>query len=188
MKTRQDALNLLKEYTRSESLLKHAFSVEAAVRGYAELYAEDVELWSMTGLLHDFDYEKFPDPTPSGHPYVGVQILGDQGYPEELRTAIMGHAKYSGVARQSKLAKTLFACDELCGLVMASTLVRPDRDIANLEVSSVKKKMKDKAFARGVDREDIIVGAQELGVDLNEHIGRVITSMRSISAILFGAC
>jgi len=185
MKTREDALNLLKEYTKSESLLKHAFSVEAAVRGYAEHFGEDPLLWSMTGLLHDFDYERFPDPVPGGHPYVGVQILADQGYPEELCTAIMGHAKYTGVARDSKLAKTLFACDELCGLVMASTLVRPDRSIANLEVSSVKKKMKDKAFARGVDREDIILGTQELGVELEDHIARVISSMRGISSILF---
>lgn len=185
MKTREDALKILNEYTKSESLLKHAFSVEAALRGYAEHFGEDPELWGMTGLLHDFDYERFPDPVPGGHPYMGVQILGDAGYPEELCTAIMGHAKYTGVKRESKLAKTLFACDELCGLVMASTLVRPDRSIANLEVSSVKKKMKDKAFARGVDREDIIVGAQGLGIELEEHIGRVITSMRTISGVLF---
>jgi len=185
MKTRDDALKLLKQYTKSESLLKHAFSVEAALRGYAKDFGEDLELWGMTGLLHDFDYESFPDPVPGGHPYMGVQILGDEGYPEELRTAIMGHAKYTGVLRESKLAKTLFACDELCGLVMASTLVRPDRAIANLEVSSVKKKMKDKAFARGVDREDIILGAKELGVELEDHIGRVIVSMREISSVLF---
>jgi len=185
MKTRNDALSLLKEYTQSESLLKHAYSVEAALRGYAEKFGEDLELWGMTGLLHDFDYERFPDPVPGGHPYMGVQILGDLDYPEEIQTAIMGHAKYTGVRRESKLAKTLFACDELCGLVMASTLVRPDRSIDNLEVSSVKKKMKDKAFARGVDRQDIILGTQELGVELEEHIGLVILSMRKIATVLF---
>jgi predicted hydrolase (HD superfamily) len=185
MKSRVEAITLLHEYTPSESLRKHAYAVESALRGYAEYFGEDIELWGMTGLLHDFDYEKYPNPTPDGHPYMGVQILGDLGYPEEMRTAIMGHAKYTGVPRESKLAKTLFACDELCGLVMAATLVRPDKSLHNLEVSSVKKKMKDKAFARGVDREDIIVGAKELEVELEDHIGRVIGSMRGISGVLF---
>lgn len=183
-KSRDEALELLHKHTRSDSLRKHAYSVEVALRWYAKKFSADEILWGNTGLLHDFDYEEYPNPTSDGHPYVGNKILKESGYSEELREAIMGHAKYTGVSRTSQLAKTLFACDELCGLITASVLVRPDRSIHNLEVSSVKKKMKDKAFARGVDREDITNGAQELGIPLEEHIGNVITSMRECSDVL----
>ena len=184
IKTRIDAISLLKEYTQSESLIKHALAVEAAMRWYAKsrnLSDSETEVWGMTGLLHDFDYEKFPTPDNSGHPFRGNQILTELGYPEDLRTAIMGHATYTGVARESILAKTLFACDELCGLVTASVLVRPDRSLMSLEPPSVLKKMKDKAFARGCSREDIQLGSQEIGIDLPTHIGNVIAAMREIA-------
>ncbi len=183
-KTRDEALALLHEYTASESLRKHAYAVEGAMRWYAQHLGQDVELWGITGLLHDFDYERYPDPTPAGHPYVGCQMLGDLGYPEEVRTAIMGHAKYTGVQRESQMAKMLFAVDELSGLITAACYVRPDRSVMTIEPSSVKKKMKDKAFARGVDREDITVGAQEIGIDLDTHIANVIQSMRERAELL----
>lgn len=176
---RDKSLALLQEYTKSESLLKHAMAVESAMVWYARHFNESILLWGATGLLHDFDYEQFPDPTPDGHPFVGCGILRDLGYPEELIEAILGHAQYSGVPRVTALAKTLFACDELCGLVTASVLVRPDRSIHALEVSSVKKKMKDKAFARGVNRDDIHQGCAELALPLEEHIANVITAMRA---------
>lgn len=188
MKTRAEALALLHEYTKSESLIKHALSVEAAMRWYAEnnkLSAEEIETWGITGLIHDFDYEKFPEPDPpNGHPFAGNKILTELGCAEEIKTAIMGHATYSGVPRDTLLAKTLFAVDELCGLITASTLVRPDKSISNLEASSVKKKMKDKAFARGCNRDDINLGAQEIGVELTQHIGNVILAMRGVSSQL----
>ena len=182
-KTRDEALALLFEYTQSDSLRKHAYGVEASLGWYAGhfgLAADEISLWRLTGLLHDFDYERWPDPVPpDGHPYKGNQILAELGYPEALRTAIMGHAQYTGTPRDTPLAKALFAVDELSGLVTASVLVRPDRSIHGLEVSSVKKKMKDKAFARGCNREDIRQGAAELGIELDEHIGNVITAMRA---------
>jgi predicted hydrolase (HD superfamily) len=175
---RNVAFELLCEFTASDSLRKHGQAVEAALVYYARKFGEDEALWGATGLLHDFDYERYPDPTPAGHPYVGCNLLRDKGYPEVMTDAIMGHAHYTGVPRTTRLAKTLFACDELCGLVTASVLVRPDKSIHNLEVSSVKKKMKDKAFAKGVNREDITSGAADLGVPLDEHIQNVILAMR----------
>lgn len=182
---RNKAFALLSEYTQSQSLIKHALSVEAAMRWYAAHYAlpaEEQELWGVTGLLHDFDYEKYPEPTaPDGHPFKGNQILGELGYPDSLRRAIMGHALYSGVPRDILMARALFAVDELCGLVTASALVRPDKSLHALEAKSVKKKMKDKAFARGCNRDDIILGAQELGVELDTHIENVIQAMRGVS-------
>ena len=185
-KSRDEAFALLSEYTQTESLLKHAQSVEAALRWYARAQGEDVDLWGITGLLHDFDYERYPTYTldgsqPEGHPFTGCRILCELGYPEAMTNAILGHATYSGVRRETALAKTLFACDELCGLVTASVLVRPDRSIHALEVKSVKKKMKDKAFARGVNREDIELGVTELGIDLDSHIGNVILALREVA-------
>jgi len=170
------AVALLHEYTQSQSLRKHGYTVAAAMEYYANKLGQDPVFWSITGLLHDFDYEKYP--TMEEHPFVGCKILKELGYPEEVTTAILGHAKYSGVARESLMAKALFACDELCGLITAATYVRTDRDVRNLEVSSVKKKMKDKAFAKGVDREDIRVGAAELEIELDEHIENVIQAIR----------
>ncbi len=189
-KSRDEAWALLNEYTSSESLIKHALAVESAMRWYAAERGADVHLFGVTGLLHDFDYERFPEysldgPEPTGHPFSGCKILRDHGYPEEMIEAILGHALYSGVARTTELAKTLFACDELSGLVMASVLVRPDRSINALETRSVRKKMKDKAFARGVNRDDIELGAKELGVELETHIANVITGMRA-SAVQLG--
>ena len=186
--SRQDGVALLHEYTESESLRKHALSVEAAMRWYAEhfqLAPDEIELWGLTGLLHDFDYEKWPEPTPpDGHPFKGNALLAELGYPESLRTAIMGHAHYTGVPRETLMAKALFAVDELSGLITASVLVRPDKSIFNLEASSVKKKMKDKAFARGCNRDDIKLGAEELGIELETHISNVITAMRGIAPAL----
>lgn len=189
-KSREESFALLKEYTASDSLVKHALSVEAAMLWYAKHFKEDELLWATTGLLHDFDYEKYPTysldgPEPSGHPFSGCKILKELGYPDTMIEAILGHAKYSGVERKTLLAKALFACDELCGLITASVLVRPDKSIHNLEVKSVRKKMKDKAFARGVDRDDIIVGTQELAIDLDQHIANVIEAMK-VSAVELG--
>lgn len=188
MKTRQEALALLNDYTQSVSLLKHAYAVEAAMRWYADYYKvspEEKEKWGITGLLHDFDYEKFPEPTaPDGHPYKGNQILGELGYPDDMREAIMGHAEYTGVLRTTQLSKVLFAVDELSGLCMASALVRPDKSITALEASSVMKKFKDKAFARGCNREDIRIGAEELGIELKTHTENVIAAMRTIASEL----
>lgn len=184
--TREHAHNLLKEYTKTDSLLRHSYAVEASMLYYAKLNNEDPILWGNTGLLHDFDYEKYPTPTPEGHPYVGCQILRDHGYPDIMCEAIMGHALYSGVPRVTSLAKTLFAVDELSGLVYASVLVRPDKDINMLEVSSVKKKLKDKAFAKGVSRDDIKLGLEEMQIDLDVHIGNVIQALRERKEIVFG--
>ncbi len=185
--TRERAWQLLKEYTQSESLLKHALAVEACVRAYGERAADAdglagqeaadrIEIYSMTALLHDFDYEKYP--SMEEHPFVGNRILTEQGWPEEIRTAILGHAEYSGVPRETHLAKTLFACDELAGLLTACSLVKPTKSIHDVEVSGVRKKMKDKAFARGVNREDVVKGAAELGVELDAHIAFCIAAMQ----------
>jgi putative nucleotidyltransferase with HDIG domain len=179
--SRDDALAIVEEFTASESLRKHMLSVETAMRAYAEHFGEDVERWGLTGLVHDFDYERFPNAAHSPteeHPAHGVRILRDRGFPEDILQAILGHATYSGVARETRMAKALFAVDELTGLITATALVRPSRSVHEVEARSVRKKMKDKAFARGVSREDVIQGAQELGVDLDEHIGFVIGAMQ----------
>jgi predicted hydrolase (HD superfamily) len=174
--SREAAWRLLTEYTKSESLLKHALAVEAAVRGYARKFGEpDVE-WGIVALLHDFDYERWP--TPENHPFRGCEILEAQGYPEWVRRAILSHADYSGVPRESLLERTLFACDEMAGFVTAATLVRPSKSVLDLEASSVIKRMKDKAFARGVRRDDLRAGAELLGLPLEEHISNVIGFMR----------
>ena len=173
---RENAWSLLTEYTKSESLLKHALGVEAAVRGYARLYGEDEDDWGVVALLHDFDYERWP--SLDDHPFRGSEILGAKGYPEWVIRAILSHADYSGVRRESRLEKTLFACDELCGFLTAASLVRPSKSILDLEASSVVKRMKDKAFARAVKREDLRAGADLLGLPLEEHIKNVIGFMR----------
>jgi putative nucleotidyltransferase with HDIG domain len=177
---REAALALMREYTASESLRHHMLSVEAAMRAYAEHYGEDVERWGLAGLMHDFDYERFPNATRSAteeHPSEGVRILRGLGYPEDVLDAIMGHAAYTGTPRVSLMSRALFAVDELTGLITATALVKPSRSVHDVEPRSVRKKMKDKAFARGVNREDVIQGAQELGVDLYEHIAVVIAAM-----------
>jgi putative nucleotidyltransferase with HDIG domain len=164
MNDRKAAWGLLCEYTQSESLRKHALAVEACMRAYAKKFAEDEEKYGITGLLHDFDYEKYP--TPAEHPFVGNKILEERGYPEDIRRAILSHAEYSGVRRESKMEKALFACDELAGFITASALVKPNKSLAEVEAKSVRKKMKDKAFARSVNRDDITNGAADLGVEL----------------------
>jgi putative nucleotidyltransferase with HDIG domain len=174
--TRDDAWRLLTEYTKSESLLKHAMAVEAAVRGYARKFGEDEERWGLVALLHDFDYERWP--SLEEHPFRGSEILRERGYPEWVIRAILSHADYSGVARESLLEKALFACDEMAGFVTAASLVRPSKSVLDLEPKSVMKRMKDKAFARGVKREDLVAGAELLGLPLEEHIGNVIAFMR----------
>ncbi len=177
--TRDDAYSLLTEYTQKEGLLKHALSVEAAMRAYAKKFGEDESAWGIVGLLHDFDYEKYP--SLEDHPFRGAEILRERNFPEEWVEAILGHAEHTGVPRKTLMAKTLFAVDELCGLITAVAYVRPNRQLAEVKVKSVKKKMKDKAFARQVSREDILKGAEELGVPLEEHIETVITAMQGIS-------
>lgn len=177
MPTRDEALALLFECTKSDSLRKHAFAVDIALRAYARKFNQDEVEWGITGLLHDFDYEMYP--TMPDHPLKGSEILKEKGYPEPMRTAILGHASYTNVPRETLLAKALFACDELSGFLTACALVKPNRKIAEVEVSSVKKKMKDKAFARAVRREDIIAGAEELGVPLDEHIQFVIDALKA---------
>ncbi len=179
MITREDAWKLLNEYTHKEALIKHALAVEAAMRAYARKFGEDEEAWGIVGLLHDFDYEKYP--TLEDHPYRGAEILREKGYPEEWITAILGHANHTGVPRETLMAKTLFAVDELCGFITAVTYVRPNKKLAEVKVKSVKKKLKDKAFARQVNREEIRQGAEELGVDLDEHIDFVIKAMQEIA-------
>ena len=174
--SRDAAWRLLTEYTTGESLLKHALGVEAAVRGYARRFGENEMAWGIVGLLHDFDYERWP--TAADHPFRGCEILEAQGYPEWVRRAILSHADYSGVPRESLLEKTLFACDEMAGFITAASLVRPSRSVLDLEASSVVKRMKDKAFARGVKREDLRAGAEILGLALDEHISNVLASLR----------
>jgi putative nucleotidyltransferase with HDIG domain len=178
----ENAWSLLTEYTKSESLLKHALAVEAALRGYARLYGEDENDWGVVALLHDFDYERWPN--LEDHPFRGSEILAAKGYPEWVIRAILSHADYSGVARDSQLEKTLFACDELCGFITAASLVRPSKSILDLEASSVVKRMKDKAFARAVKREDLRAGAELLALPLEQHIANVIGFMRSAADAL----
>jgi putative nucleotidyltransferase with HDIG domain len=174
--SRDAAWALVTAHTESESLRKHMLAVEAAVRGYARLFGEDEEAWGFVALVHDFDYEKYPD--AENHPFRGVEILRAHGYPEWVTRAILSHADYSGIPRESRLEHTLFACDEMSGFVTAATLVRPGRSILDLEAASVIKRMKDKAFARAVNREDLRRGAEEMGLPLAEHIDNVIRFMR----------
>jgi len=176
---REEAYNLLTEYTKKEGLIKHALAVEAGMREYAKKFGEDEESWGIVGILHDFDYEKYP--TAKDHPFKGAEILKAKDLPEEWITAILGHADYSGVPRESHMAKTLFAVDELTGFLVAVALVRPSKKLAEVSVKSVKKKMKDKAFAASVSREDIQRGAEELGIPLDEHIGFVLEAMKKIA-------
>lgn len=179
---RETAFALLTEFTKNENLIKHALSVEAAMRYYAERLGEDVEAWGAVGLLHDFDYDKYP--SLDDHPFRGAEILRERGVDEWFIRAILSHANHTGTPRETPLEKTLFAVDELSGLVTAVALVRPSRRVADVEVTSVKKKMKDKAFARTVSRDDIRQGAGEIGVPLDEHIGHVIEAMRGIAPAL----
>ena len=174
--SRDEAWAIVADYTKSESLRKHMLGVEAAVRGYARQFGEDEDDWGAVALLHDFDYERYPD--PDNHPFRGVEILTAKGYPEWVTRAILSHADYSGVPRESRLEKTLYACDEMSGFVTAASLVRPSKSILDLEASSVVKRMKDKAFARAVSRDDLRRGAEELGLPLDQHIANVIAFMR----------
>jgi putative nucleotidyltransferase with HDIG domain len=178
---RQSAWELLTEYTQNENLRKHALAVEACMRAYARKYGEDEEKWGAVGLVHDFDYEKYPN--APDHPLKGSEILKERGYSEEIRRAILGHADYTGVPRETRMAQALFACDELAGFITACALVRPDR-LRTLEARSVKKRMKDKAFARSVSRQDITLGAQELGMPLDDHITFCIEAMRAVAGEL----
>jgi len=188
--SRESAWGLLTEYIQSESLRKHARAVEACMKAYAEKYAREnglngeeaaaLELkYSITGLLHDFDYEKFP--TPQEHPFVGNKILAERGYPDDIRRAILSHADYAGVPRETHMEKALFACDELAGFITATALVKPSKSLAEVDAKSIRKKMKDKAFARSVSRDDITNGAAALGVDLDEHIGFCVEAMKRIA-------
>ena len=184
---RSAALALVHEYTASESLRKHMLAVEAAMRAYARRFGEDEELWGLTGLLHDFDYERWPNAAHAAdaeHPAEGVRILRGLGYPEPMLEAILGHATYTGVPRTTPLARTLFAVDELTGLITATALVKPTRSVHDVDAAGVRKRMKDKAFARGVSREDVVRGAEELGVPLDEHVAVVIDAMRGEAAAL----
>jgi len=185
--TRDDALALMHEYTASDALRKHMYAVEIAMRAMAERTGEDAEAWGLVGLLHDFDYERYPNQEHSateGHPAKGVRLLAARGFPEAMQRAILGHATYSGVPRDTPMARALFAVDELAGFLVACALVRPSRSLQDLEVSSVKKKLKDKAFARGVSREDVYLGAEELGVPLDEHIAFVLGALRPHEKVL----
>lgn len=179
---RESAWGLLCEYTPSESLRKHAMAVEACMRAYAKKYGEDEEKWGITGLIHDFDYERWP--SLDDHPFRGNEILTQLGYPEDIKRAILSHADYSGVTRDSRMEKALFACDELSGLITAATLVKPTKSLADVDAASIRRKMKDKAFARSVNRQDIINGAADLGEDLDQHIAFCIEAMRGIAGEL----
>ena len=184
---RSDALALVHEFTASESLRKHMLAVEAAMRAYAEHFGEDPERWGLAGLIHDFDYERYPNAAHSAteeHPAWGVQHLRSLGWPEDILQAILGHANYSGVARETRMARALFAVDELTGLVTATALVKPSKSVHDVDAKSVRKKMKDKAFAKGVNREDVMIGTQELGVDLDAHIQFVIEAMRRSADVI----
>ncbi len=179
--TRDRALELMHEYTASDALRKHMYAVEITMRAMAERAGEDPESWGLVGLLHDFDYERFPNSEHSateGHPAEGVRVLAARGFPEPMQRAILGHANYSGIPRDTPMARALFAVDELAGFLVACVLVRPSRSLQDLEVSSVKKKLKDKAFARGVSRDDVVRGAEELGVPLDQHIAFVLAALR----------
>jgi len=182
MLTRQAALELVREYTASESLRKHMLAVEGAMAAYAVHFGEDADAWGLAGLLHDFDYERWPNEAHAPdreHPSEGVRILRERGVPEDILQAILGHATYTGVPRVSRMAKALFAVDELTGLITATALVKPSRSLNDVDVRSVQKKMKDKAFARGVNRDDIVQGAADLGVELPAHIQFVLDAMRA---------
>ena len=174
--TYTDAINLMHEYTKSEALRKHMYSVEASMRAYARKFGEDEETWAIVGILHDFDYERYP--TIPEHPLKGSEILKEKGYSEDIRIAILGHASFTGVPRESLMARVLYACDELCGFITAVAIIRPNK-IVDLEISSVKKKLKDKAFAKNVSREDIALGVKELNVPFDEHIKIVIDAMKT---------
>ena len=180
--TRDEALNLLRRYTTKPGLIKHALAVEASMRAYARKLGGDEESWGLVGLLHDFDYERWP--TAEDHPYRGVEILEGEDYPEWFRRAVLSHAEYTGVSRESELEKALFACDELCGFLTACALVTPARSLHAVKVKSVRKKMKSKAFAASVSREDIVGGAEALGVELTEHIGFVLEALRGVAGEL----
>jgi len=182
MNDRAAAWCLLTEFTQSESLRKHALAVEACMRAYAQKLSGAEELWGVVGLLHDFDYDQYP--SLEDHPYRGNEILKERGYSEQIRRAIMSHAEYTGVTRDSPMEKALFACDELAGFITACALVKPGKSLVEVEAASVKKKMKDKAFARSVNRADIVNGAADLGVDLEEHIAFCIRAMKGIAAEL----
>ena len=177
--TRDEALALVREYVKNDNLVKHMLSVEAVMRFYADKFGEDVEKWSITALLHDFDWEIHP--TLEGHPQAGEPILRQRGVPEDIIRAVLSHADHTGVIRQTRMEKALYACDEVTGLVTAVALVRPSRSLLDLEPSSVKKKWKDKAFAAGANREEILKAADEFGIELWEHVGNVITAMRRIA-------
>src|SRR5436190_9369944 len=182
MSNRTIAWTLLSEFTQSESLRKHALAVEACMRAYARKFGVDEELWGVVGLIHDFDYAKYP--SAQEHPYKGNEIMKERGYSDEIRRAIMSHADYTGVQRESQLEKALFACDELAGLITATALVKPGKSLAEVDAKSVRRKMKDKAFARSVNRDDIMKGAQDLGVELEEHIAFCIEAMKGIAGEL----
>jgi len=179
---RESAWGLLTEFTQSESLRKHGLAVEACMRACARKFGGDEDLWGIVGLLHDFDYEKYP--SLDDHPYKGNEILKERGYSDEIRRAIMSHAEYSGVSRDSAMEKALFACDELAGFITAVTLIKPSKSLAEVDVKSVRKRMKDKAFARKVNRDDIVNGAADLGVDLDEHIANCIEAMKAVAGTL----
>ena len=184
---RDQGLAILQEYVHNQGLIHHMLAVEAAMRAYAEHFGEDPERWGLAGLIHDFDYERYPNAAHSAtddHPAWGVRYLRERGWPEDILQAILGHAVYSGVARESRMARALFAVDELTGLITATALVKPTKSVHDVEAKSVRKKMKDKAFAKGVSREDVLLGTQELGVDLDTHIQFVVDAMkRSAEAI-----
>ena len=182
MTDREQAWGLLTEFTQSESLRKHALAVEACMRAYAQKFSEDVYLWAVVGLLHDFDYEKWP--SLDDHPYKGNEILKERGYSDEIRNAILSHVEYTGVPRVTPMEKALFACDELAGFITAVALVKPGKSLAEVDAKSVRKKMKDKAFARSVNRNDIAQGAAELGVELEEHIAFCIEAMKGVAQAL----
>jgi putative nucleotidyltransferase with HDIG domain len=182
MRDREAAWCLLTEFTQSESLRKHALSVEACMRAYARKFSGDEELWGIVGLLHDFDYDQYP--SLDDHPYKGNAILKDRGYSDEIRKAIMSHAEYTGITRDTLMEKALFACDELAGFITACALIKPGKSLVEVDVKSVRKRMKDKAFARKVNRDDIINGAASLGIDLDEHIAFCIEALKPVAAEL----
>jgi putative nucleotidyltransferase with HDIG domain len=185
--TRHEALALVHEWTQSESLRKHMLSVETAMRAYAQRFGEDVELWGVAGLIHDFDYERYPNAdlaADAEHPAEGVRHLRALGWPESVCHAVLGHAHYTGVPRLSLMSRTLFACDELTGLITASALVKPSKSVSDVDVAGVRKKMKDKGFARGVNRDDVIQGAEALEIPLDEHIGVVLRAMQDAAETL----